>query len=211
MLNKVRRPRPDGKPHVDTWDSTCVRRKWCHVGQDYLSGKWDSKMNIRPDTVTDREWRSIWRELSQDEVFTLPVAMGEVAANCSDFIVTIAAHRLKSHIIVFEGLTNEIQFVDGNTFVEGNVDNQFPFILGHTRSHYQSMIPDKNVENAYEKILAFCEEKAFQNRIGSALIRSVQVTTSAIDDPKPGPSTQDVDPQPGPSTQNPSSESKYFC
>ena len=115
-------------------------------------------------------------------VFDLPSNLGPVAEDISDSTLTLAAFYLKRHIIVFHGEHNLIHFVDGNFFKRGNVEDYAPFILGKTRSHYQTLVPDDSDEHAYQKIRDYVSKKSFEYAREEAIELSIKQKSASDDE-----------------------------
>ena len=107
-------------------------------------------------------------------VFDLPSNLGPIAENISDSTLTLAAFYLKRHILVFHGELNLVHFVDGNFFKRGNVEDDAPFILGKTRNHYQTLVPDDSDEHAYQKIRDYVRKKSLEYACDEAIELSIR-------------------------------------
>ena len=114
-------------------------------------------------------------------VFDLPSNLGPLAGDISDSTLPLAAFYLRKHILVFHGEQNLIQLVDGNFFKRGNVEDDAPFILGKTRSHYQTLVPDDSDPKAYQKIRDFVRKQSFEFARDEAIELSIK-QKSASDD-----------------------------
>ena len=179
-------------------DTKLGRRKINLAAMDLFSGHCNKSAdscdwnhhNIKPAEMTNDEWEGFWKLIMKPGVFDLPSKLGPLAENISDAQITLAAHFLRSHIIVFNGETNTILFVDGNYFKPGNVKtDSFPFILGRSKDHYQTLIPDPVEDHtAYEKIRDYVHEQVSQNEIGEVIMRSIKEKSASDDNESlPGP------------------------
>ena len=96
-----------------------------------------------------------------------------------DSTLALAAHFLKSNILVFDGDRNKVDFYDGNLLEQDNVVNTFPFLLGHSRKQYQALIPD-NIRDleAYPKIRKYAVDIILKHQIREAVKRSMETISS---------------------------------
>ena len=177
---------PNGK-----WDTSYYRRKSCHFGMDVYSGhcskpaescKFNHNVNIKPVDMSNNDWKKYWVELMKPGVFDLPSNLGPVAEDISDSTLALAAFYLKRHILVFHGEHNLIHFVDGNFFKRGNVEDDAPFILGKTRSHYQTLVPDDSDPEAYQKIRDFVRKQSFEFARDEAIELSIKQKSASDDE-----------------------------
>ena len=229
--------------HKEKWDSRRIRNLVCEIAIDLCDGKeytiddlkQKSKVNLRGN-LNNQDWKRIWKTIKTDKLWTFSKAFldefpdgGEVANNCIDMLLGVLAHHLKSNILVFDGPTNTLQFINGNAFLNGNVTNYVPFLVGHTQGHYQVLVPDvKKVPNAKQIILDYCLHESDQCQIDQAkeysrmdtlsLVPSSSVTKESRrpDVDVPVSHTENVpdndfdNPQPGPSTANIPSKGTFF-
>lgn len=178
---------PNGK-----WDTSYFRRKSCHFGMDVYSGhcskpaescKFNHNVNIKPLDTSITAWKKYWVELMKPGVFDLPSNLGPLAENISDSTLTLAAFYLKRHILVFHGELNLIHFVDGNFFKRGNVEDDAPFILGKTRNHYQTLIPDNDDDDeAFQKIRDYVRQQSFEYARDEAIELSIKQKSASEDE-----------------------------
>ena len=149
------------------------------AGKEYSRGnfKQKSKVNFRENSdLTNQHWEKIWQQIRTDKVFDFDDAFleqfpdaGFVAGLCIDMLLAVVAHYLQSNIVVFDALTKDVRMIDGNTFLNGNVTNYVPFLVGHSRSHYQVLVPDiQNVPNAEQLILDYSYRCSDRNQIDQA-------------------------------------------
>ena len=174
-----------------SWDTTMYRRKSCHFGMQIYAGhcskpaescKFNHNVNIKPSDMPKQDWKTYWGELMKPRVFDLPSNLGPIAENISDSTLTLAAFYLRRHIIVFHGEHNLIHFVDGNFFKRGNVEDDAPFILGKTRSHYQTLVPDDSDPEAYQKIRDFVRKQSFEFARDEAIELSIKQKSASDDE-----------------------------
>ena len=174
-----------------SWDTTMYRRKSCHFGMQIYAGhcskpaescKFNHNVNIKPSDMPKQDWKTYWGELMKPRVFDLPSNLGPIAENISDSTLTLAAFYLKRHIIVFHGEHNLIHFVDGNLFKRGNVEDYAPFILGKTRNHYQTLVPDDSDPEAYQKIRDFVRKQSFEYARDEAIELSIKQKSASDDE-----------------------------
>ena len=84
---------------------------------------------------------------------------------------------------MFHGEQNLIQLVDGNFFKRGNVEDFVPLILGKSRNHYQTLVPDDDSDDqAYQKIRDFVSDKSFENARNLAIELSIRQKSASDDD-----------------------------
>ena len=96
-----------------------------------------------------------------------------------DSTLALAAHFLKSNILVFDGDRNKVEFYDGNLLEQNNVVNTFPFLLGHSRKQYQALIPDNIGDpQAYPKIRKYAVDIILKHQIREAVKRSMETISS---------------------------------
>ena len=96
-----------------------------------------------------------------------------------DSTLALAAHFLKSNILVFDGDRNKVDFYDGNLLEQDNVVNTFPFLLGHSRKQYQALIPDNIGDpEAYQKIRKYAVDIILKHQIREAVKRSMETISS---------------------------------
>ena len=96
-----------------------------------------------------------------------------------DSTLALAAHFLKSNILVFDGDRNKVDFYDGNLLEQDNVVNTFPFLLGHSRNQYQALIPDNIGDpEAYPKIRKYAADIILKHQIREAVKRSMETISS---------------------------------
>ena len=173
----------------DDLDTKFIRRKMNVAAMSLFSGHcskpaescdWNHH-NIKPADMTTEDWEGFWKLIMKPGIFDLPSEKGPLAGHISDAQITLAAHFLRSHIIIFNGETNKIVFIDGNYFKPGNVESDFPFILGRSRDHYQTLIPDDRKCQPYAKIREYVHDMVFDHECGEAIMRSIK-DKSASDD-----------------------------
>ena len=174
------------------WDTTKYRRKSCHFGMEIYAGhcskpaescKFNHNVNIKPVDMSNKDWKTYWVELMKPGVFDLPSNLGPLAGNISDSTLPLAAFYLKRHILVFHGEMNSIEFVDGNVFKRGNVEDDAPFILGKSRNHYQTLVPDDDSDpQAYQKIRDYVRKKSFEYARDEAIELSIKLKSASDDD-----------------------------
>ena len=173
----------DNGESPEEWDSTMMRCLVCTIGQDLCDGqectidglKQKSKVNLRRN-LNNQDWKKIWKKMKTDTLWTFSKTFldkfpdgGDVANDCIDMLLGVVAHYLKSNILVFDGPSNTLQFINGNAFVNGNVTNYVPFLVGHSRGHYQVLVPDvEKVPNANQIILDYCLHWSDQCQIDQA-------------------------------------------
>ena len=175
-----------------TWNTSQYRRKSCHFGMQLYSGhcskpaescKFNHSVNIKPADMSNTDWKKYWVELMKPGVFDLPSNLGPLAGDISDSTLPLAAFYLRKHIIVFHGEQNLIQLVDGNFFKRGNVEDFVPLILGKSRNHYQTLVPDDDSDDqAYQKIRDFVSDKSFENARNLAIELSIRQKSASDDD-----------------------------
>ena len=175
-----------------TWDTSNYRRKSCHFGMQLYSGhcskpaescKFNHSVNIKPADMSNTDWKKYWVELMKPGVFDLPSNLGPLAGDISDSTLPLAAFYLRKHIIVFHGEQNLIQLVDGNFFKRGNVEDFVPLILGKSRNHYQTLVPDDDSDDqAYQKIRDFVSAESFENARNLAIELSIRQKSASDDD-----------------------------
>ena len=153
-----------------------------HCSKPAESCNFNHNVNIKPGDMSDKDWKKYWVELMKPGVFDLPSNLGPVAENISDSTLTLAAFYLKRHILVFHGEHNLIHFVDGNFFKRGNVEDDAPFILGKTRSHYQTLVPDDSDPEAYQKIRDFVRKQSFEFARDEAIELSIKQKSASDDE-----------------------------
>ena len=96
-----------------------------------------------------------------------------------DSTLALAAHFLKSNILVFDGDRNKVDFYDGNLLEQDNVVNTFPILLGHSRKQYQALIPDNIGDpEAYQKIRKYAVDIILKHQIREAVKRSMETISS---------------------------------
>ena len=96
-----------------------------------------------------------------------------------DSTLALAAHFLKSNILVFDGDRNKVDFYDGNLLEQDNVVNTFPILLGHSRKQYQALIPDDiGDREAYPKIRKYAVDIILKHQIREAVKRSMETISS---------------------------------
>ncbi len=110
-----------------------MRRLWCETGKHLFSGDWGSRENWRGN-MSEEDWLRDWRRQSQNYTY-------DGTNLASDMFVTVGAHRLRRHIVIIDSVAKNLRVINGNFFFENNVTDPNPFILAHTRNHYQSMVP----------------------------------------------------------------------
>ena len=140
--------------HKEKWDSRKIRNLVCEIAIDLCDGKeytiddlkQKSKVNLRQN-LNKQDWTKIWKKIKTDKLWTFKKEFldgfpdgGQVANNCIDMLLGVLAHHLKSNILVFDGPTNNLLFINGNAFLNGNVTNYVPFLVGHSQGHYLSLI-----------------------------------------------------------------------
>ena len=175
-----------------TWNTSQYRRKSCHFGMQLYSGhcskpaescKFNHSVNIKPADMSNTDWKKYWVELMKPGVFDLPSNLGPLAGDISDSTLPLAAFYLRKHILVFHGEQNLIQLVDGNFFKRGNVEDYVPLILGKSRNHYQTLVPDDDSDDqAYQKIRDFVSDQSFENARNLAIELSIKQKSASDDD-----------------------------
>ena len=175
----------DNEERTETWNSLPMRRTACVMGSELCAGKeytvdfkkQKSKINFRENSaLTDQHWQQIWSLAKTDKVFDFDNTFlekfpdrGDVALQCIDILLGVIAHYLQSNILVFDAPSKNVQFINGNAFLNGNVNNNVPFLLGHSRGHYQVLVPDvKKVPNANDIILNYSLQSSDDCQIAQA-------------------------------------------
>ena len=169
--------------HKEKWDSRKIRNLVCEIAIDLCDGKeytidglkQKSKVNLRQN-LNNQDWKKIWKKIKTDKLWTFKKEFldgfpdgGQVANDCIDMLLGVLAHHLKSNILVFDGPTNNLLFINGNAFLNGNVTNYVPFLVGHSQGHYQVLVPDvEKVPNAKQIILDYCLHWSDQCQIDQA-------------------------------------------
>ena len=195
---KHKRPanKKDNIERTETWDSRIMRNIVCEIGLDICAGKeytvenlkQKSKVNFRENSdLTNEHWKRIWKKIKTDKLWTFDNTFleqfpdrGDVANNCIDMLLGVVAHYLKSNIVVFDGPTNTLQFINGNAFLNGNVTNYVPFLVGHSRGHYQVLVPDvKKVSNAKQIILSYSLKESDRCKMDQAK-EDLRMKTSSL-------------------------------
>ena len=150
-------------------DKVPLRRLWCETGKGYFAGKWESKVNIKGQ-ISDKDWQDDWKKQSQDGTYD-----GTVLA--SDLFIMVPPHRLKRHILVIDSQQEPpIKLLDKNIFCDNSndVSDSNPFILAHTRNHYQSMIPSPGEEEYWRNL---AEHLANNNRTNVVVVNTSNSNT----------------------------------
>ena len=194
MWDKKKKPRENveiiDNDIYDDLDTTCCRRKMNGAAMALFSGHcskpaetcdWNHH-NIKPADMTTEAWEGFWKLIMEPGVFDLPSKLGPLAGDISDAQITLAAHFLRSHILIFDGEMKRIVFIDGNYFKPGNVESDFPFLLGRSRDHYQTLIPDDRHPEAYAKIRDYVHEMVFDHETGEAVMKSIKDQSSSDED-----------------------------
>ena len=93
---------------------------------------------------TDDEWNYIWGTMIQNGAWAVPGikdVYGNVIKenNAPEIFIKYIAHDLKCHLIVFDLVLDNIQFVSGNHVKANNVVFDSPLLVYSTGSHFQSV------------------------------------------------------------------------
>merc|ERR1712105_347826 len=131
------------------------------TGKGYFAGKWGSQINVKGN-MSEKEWEDDWKKQSQDGVY-------DGTFISSDLFIMVPAHRLQRHILLIDSDQGVIRLLDRNIFhVNGDdILDSNPFILAHTHSHYQSMVPFPGSEEYWRNLVV---NLVHENRASAVIV-----------------------------------------